>query len=164
MAFEDLAFDPSTPAPSDEGVSWGDYLKTLGAGTAAVGGGLAAATRQFYEAGKGENGAKLAKAIQDAFGGVESGIRDSMGDEAKKRLSATITSEDFWNNPGSATALKLTNMAPMVAATLVPVRVGGGVALSRTSAQAASRSRLAASAGSTAKTSGPRTASARRCR
>ena len=120
MAFEDLAFDPSTPAPSDEGVSWGDYLKTLGAGTAAVGGGLAAATRQFYEAGKGENGAKLAKAIQDAFGGVESGIRDSMGDEAKKRLSATITSEDFWNNPGSATALKLTNMAPMVAATLVP--------------------------------------------
>ena len=120
MAFEDLAFDPSTPAPSDEGVSWGDYLKTLGAGTAAVGGGLAAATRQFYEAGRSENGAKLSKAIQDAFGGVEEGIRDTMGDEAKKRLSASITSEDFWNHPGSAAALKLTNMAPMVAATLIP--------------------------------------------
>lgn len=120
MAFEDLAFDPSTPAPSDEGVSWGDYLKTLGAGTAAVGGGLAAATRQFYEAGRSENGAKLSKAIQDAFGGVEEGIRDTMGDEAKKRLSASITSEDFWNHPGSAAALKLTNMVPMVAATLIP--------------------------------------------
>jgi hypothetical protein len=134
MAGEDLAFDPSAASSGD--VSWGDYLKTLGAGTASIGSGLAAASRQAFEAGNSKAGADLSHVIQDAFGEVEGSITGSMGEEAKKRLSASITSADFWDHPVSSLALKGTNMTPMIAATLIP----GGIfsdALAATAATAA---------------------------
>lgn len=134
MAGEDLAFDPSAPSSGD--VSWGDYLKTLGAGAASVGGGLAAASRQAFEAGNSKAGANLSRVIQDAFGEVEGSVTNSMGDEAKKRLGAAVTSPEFWEHPVSSLTLKGTNMTPMIAATLVP----GGIftdALAATAAVAA---------------------------
>lgn len=110
----------NTEPQTEENPTWGDYAKTLGQGTAAIGEGLAGAARYFYEAGKSENGADLSRAIQGAFGKVSADMQESMTPEARQRLQSTLTSDEFWQHPLSSAALKATGMAPMVAAAAIP--------------------------------------------
>ena len=115
------AFKPQTDqSTEDQSVSWSDYPKQFGSALADVGSTAAAGARYFYEAGKSEEGAALSQAIQDAFGKISGSISDTMTPEAKARVSATLTSEKFWEHPLSSSALKLTGMAPMVAASILP--------------------------------------------
>ena len=113
----EYAFDP------EENKSVGtaaDFGKVLGAGTADVGSNLAASARYFYEAGKSEHGAQIAKSLQNIFGDSAEAIRDTMNPETKKLAASTLTSEEFWAHPVLGTALKTTGMVPSVAAIAIP--------------------------------------------
>ena len=112
-----------TQPQDDSSPTWGDYAKAIGAGAANIGEGAAAASRYFFNLGQSQDGADLSKGFQDLFGTVGGDLTSSMTPEARDRLASTFTSDTFWQHPVSASALKLANMSPMVAAAVVP----GGV-------------------------------------
>jgi hypothetical protein len=123
----------NTPAKSDDAPTWGDYGKAVGAGAASVGADLAAAGRYFYDMGKSPAVAGIFADLQDVFSTAADNTTDSMTKEGRDRLASTITSDKFWEHPASASALKLANMSPMVAASILP----GGIVSDATMAAAA---------------------------
>ena len=121
-----MAWDAwDTDVQSDEGVTWGDYGKAVGAGASTVASNVAGGLRYYFEQGQQQNAADLFGAAQGAAGKATEDITDSMTKEGRDRLSASITSEKFWEHPISSAALKATNMSPMVVASILP---GGLVA------------------------------------
>ena len=118
MSWDAWAAQPKSE--EEQSVTWGDYGKALGQGATGVGEGAASLARHFYEMGKSTDAADLSRAIQGAFGKAGQDIVGSMTPEGRNRLSATITSDQFWEHPLSATALKATGMVPMVAASVIP--------------------------------------------
>lgn len=137
FSFDDVpAAIPDTPE-----VTTGDFAKTFAAGAADVGSGLAGGARMFYEAGKGEQGAEIARGFQEIFGAGGDAARDTMNPEARQLLTSAMTSQEFWDRPLLATALKTTGMLPSVVALAVPAGLladtvaatvavaGGGAAL-----------------------------------
>lgn len=115
MSWDAWAEEPQT----EENPTWGDYGKAFGQGAAGMGSNLAAGGRYLAE-GQNQNVADLFGAFQGALGKARDDITDSMTPEGRNRLSATLTSEQFWQHPASSMALKATGMLPMVAATVVP--------------------------------------------
>jgi hypothetical protein len=125
------------PKPEEESsVTWGDYGKALGQGAAGVGENLASLSRYYFEAGKSENAADLSHAIQGIFGKAGRDIVGSMTPEGRDRLSATITSDKFWEHPISSSALKITGMTPMVAASVIPGALVADVSMAAMAAAA----------------------------
>jgi len=51
---------------------------------------------------------------------------DEMSPAARKAMTATVTSPEFWEHPLRAARLKAANMSPGLAATLVPATIMGG--------------------------------------
>lgn len=115
MSWDAWAEEPQT----EENPTWGDYGKAFGQGAAGLGANVAAGGRYLAE-GQNQNVADLFGAFQGALGKARDDITDSMTPEGRNRLSATLTSEQFWQHPASSMALKATGMLPMVAATVVP--------------------------------------------
>jgi hypothetical protein len=142
MSWDAWATQPKSEEESS--VTWGDYGKALGQGAAGVGENLASLSRHYFETGKSENAADLSRAIQGIFGKAGRDIVDSMTPEGRDRLSATITSDKFWEHPVSSSALKLTGMTPMIAAAVIP---GGLVADASIAAMTAAATGGALSAG-----------------
>lgn len=98
----------------------GDFAKTFGAGALNIGSNMSAAARYFFEAGQQENGADIAQGLQKIFSAGAEGISDTINPETKKLAASTLTSQEFWNHPVLATALKATGMTPAVAALAIP--------------------------------------------
>ena len=123
-----MAYDPyevdsvnSQPKGTDGPIGTaGDFAKTFAAGTAGIGSNLAAAARYFYEAGRSENGAAIAKGFQDIFSAGQDAISDTINPETRRIAASAISSPEFWEHPVLATALKATNMAPSVVALAIP--------------------------------------------
>ena len=112
-----------TPATSEADQPLGtvaDFGKTLGAGALGIGSNLAAASRYFYEAGGSEHGADISQGIQRMFGAGQKSIEESINPETRKLAASSLTSDEFWQHPLLATALKATGMVPAVAALAIP--------------------------------------------
>ena len=121
LLVDDVNLSAATPEPG-EGPrgTVADFCKTFAAGTAGIGSNLAAAARYFYEAGRSENGAAIAKGFQDIFSAGQDAISDTINPETRRIAASAISSPEFWEHPVLATALKATNMAPSVVALAVP--------------------------------------------
>lgn len=116
----DYADVPGAIPDTADSVTAGDFAKTFGAGVADVGSNLAGGARYAHEAMGNENLAEITRGLQDIFGGTADNVRGTMNPEATKRLSAQMTTPEFWERPGLSTALKVTGMLPSVVALAVP--------------------------------------------
>lgn len=106
--------------PDQPDVGAGEFGKVLGAETAQLGSNVAAGARYFYELGGSKDGADIAQGLQKIFGAGADAVRDTYDPETRKLMSAAITSEEFWDRPVLASALKTTGMVPSIAALAIP--------------------------------------------
>ena len=106
--------------PDQPDVGAGEFGKVLGAESAQLGSNIAAGARYFYELGKSPNGADIAQGLQKIFGAGAEAVRDTYDPETRKLMSASLTSDEFWNRPVLATALKTTGMTPSIVALAIP--------------------------------------------
>jgi hypothetical protein len=115
------------PGAEEGDPTWGDYGSVIGgAGVQQVTGMYNAAGRFLAErAGNREMedyykaGSRLNELDSDE-------TMEGLSEPARRRLTATISSEEFWKHPVSATALKASKQVPTLAASVVPAMLMPG--------------------------------------
>ena len=107
-------------APNITGPSAGDFAKGFAAETVALGGSLAAGAKYFSELAGSDEGVKLSSAFQKIFSAGEDAINASQSEGAKRSLSTAITDPEFYEHPILNLGLRLTRMAPVTIASMVP--------------------------------------------
>ena len=133
-----MSWDAWVPEPkAEEDPTWGDYAKAAGKTVAGIGAGAAGALRQFYEAGRSEQGASIFRELQGMARQAGDDITESMTPEGRDRFNATFTSEKFWEHPVSGLALKATGMTPYLVAAAIPGALVGDAALAVSATAAA---------------------------
>lgn len=122
--------DDVVPNKAEEEASptWGDYGTAVKAGGYDVLGSLQAAGRYLTELSGDEGGQRYYKALGQINDLDTQDAVEGLSPAARKRLTAAVTSEDFWSHPVSATALKAARMTPTLAASIIPAVLlpGGG--------------------------------------
>ena len=108
------------PSETQSRGTLGDFAKTVGAGVVGTGEDLSAAAQHFYEVGGGGGGADISRGFRKIFGSTKDDIEESINPETRKLAAAAMTSPEFWEHPVLASALKLSGMAPAVAAMAIP--------------------------------------------
>lgn len=121
----------STPV-ANQGANWSDYPLTIGHGISALlsdqGAGLRALGEEADQTNKMNKAAGyLGEAIQGTFGDIEDWSLNSMSDEGKRRIEATMTDPEFWSLGGMT--MKALDMSPSIAAVAVPSYLLSGLGL-----------------------------------
>ncbi len=109
--------------------TWGDYGTTLKVGAKDVKGMYYAAGRYLSEKMGSADDAKYFEAGSKLNKMDTEEATAELSEGARSRLHATLTSEDFWKHPVSATALKAARMTPTFAAAVIPATLMPGVAV-----------------------------------
>lgn len=111
---------------NDTPVTMGDRGKAVLSGALDVGAQAASGARAVSDATNSPNAAALADFFREALKQGGEATEESMSDSARKQLHSTITSQDFWDHPVSASVLKALNMTPGVAAAVAPAMLTDG--------------------------------------
>ena len=127
LELDDDAPVPTTQEEQQSSPSWSDYGKTFVHGSEKLGSSLEAASRYLGDLQGDEDVSAFWGAGQRRTNRAADETFESMSDVAKKRMSAAVTSSEFWEHPFSASALKLTDMSPMVVAAALPGGAFGSV-------------------------------------
>lgn len=120
-------FEEVKPQEGD-GVTWGDYGRSLESGAHGLGGSMAAAGRWLAEKTGNEETAGYYESREKLLDMKDEQAIESMSDEGRKRLGSSVSSMDFWAHPFSAGALKLARSTPAMAASIVPAALLPGIA------------------------------------
>lgn len=106
---------------------WGDYGKSVAAGVSDVQGMYRAAGRYLAEKAGDKDSERYYRAGEKLSDMDSEDAVAGMSEAGRKRIGATITSEDFWKHPLSATALKATRQTPSMAAAMIPAVLLPGI-------------------------------------
>jgi hypothetical protein len=105
---------------NDEQVTWGDYGRAVAAGVDDVSSAINSGARFLKEKLGQDDDAEINK-IESQLSQMDADDRiGGMSEAARKRITATVTSDEFWSAPFSAGALKSARMTPTLAASIVP--------------------------------------------
>src|SRR5690606_18977581 len=79
--------------------TWGDYGRSAASGALTLGSNVSALGRQMFEAGRDDEGSAAWKTLQEAFSDSAEDVQKGMSEAGQKRLSAAVTSPEFWEAP-----------------------------------------------------------------
>lgn len=111
--------EPTKPEDT-ESPTWGDYGTTFKAGLQDLQSAIQAGARYLNEVTGDREGERYYRATGKLTDMDVQETLEGLTPAARKRLTATVTSEDFWSHPFSSVALKGTRMTPTLAASIVP--------------------------------------------
>ncbi len=108
-------------------VSFGDFPRAVEAGVKQLQAAGESGVSYLQSKLGDEAGARANEQAATAYRKEAEALTGGMSKEAQGALSESLLSPGFWNHPATAAALKLTNMAPTVAAAALPMAILGTV-------------------------------------
>ncbi len=123
MDLSELNIPGAIPDAANQSVGAGDFARAAGTGAADMASNLAALSRYYFEAGQNPHASDISRGIQELMQVGSEAAQSGMSDKAKMLMSSTLTSQEFWDHPVLASALKTTGMSPSLVALALP----GGV-------------------------------------